>query len=72
MLFPFHYRDVRMMPLSPNLTARLRDLGVFTSSPHGQPNHIILNEVEISTYLASPLADSRFSQYLAGQGIMVN
>jgi len=28
----------------PDLISRLRNTGVFTSSPHGAPNHIILNE----------------------------
>ncbi|PFH50209.1 hypothetical protein AMATHDRAFT_145694 [Amanita thiersii Skay4041] len=28
----------------PDLMSRLRSMGVFDSSPHGSPNHIILNE----------------------------
>ena len=31
--------------LSPDLISRLRNTGIFASSPHGAPNHIILNEV---------------------------
>ncbi|OCH92553.1 hypothetical protein OBBRIDRAFT_726611 [Obba rivulosa] len=28
----------------PNLISRIRDTGAFDSSPHGAPNHVILNE----------------------------
>jgi len=34
---------------SPDLISRLRDTGIFASSPHGVPNHVILNEVSTPT-----------------------
>ncbi|EEB89562.1 hypothetical protein MPER_12323 [Moniliophthora perniciosa FA553] len=32
----------------PDIISRLRDAGIFATSPHGMPNHIILNEVRES------------------------
>lgn len=42
---------------SPDIINRLRDSGVFKSSPHGQPNHIILNEVS-TLIMYKPINDS--------------
>ncbi|KAK0200739.1 hypothetical protein DFS33DRAFT_1072244 [Desarmillaria ectypa] len=35
---------VNKLVLSPDIISRLRGTGAFKSSPHGEPNHIILNE----------------------------
>jgi len=38
---------------SPNIIGRLQSTGAFRSSPHGLPNHVILNEVRAARYVLS-------------------
>ena len=32
---------------SPDIIGRIRETGVFKNSKHGEPNHIIMNEVRV-------------------------
>jgi hypothetical protein len=62
---------IDLVLFSPDLISRLRNTGVFASSPHGVPNHIILNEVSARMLLPSNFTLNHTTQYLPGQGIMV-
>jgi hypothetical protein len=58
---------------SPNILARLGDLGLFCEAKLGAPNHVILNEVGCCPFLSmvKRLIPKLRKQYTPGQGIMV-
>ena len=65
------YGGVFTLRRSPDIIGRIRDTGVFNDSAHGQPNHVIMNEVGCLALGPPPADGPGFSQYAPGQGIMV-